>query len=41
MTFRRYTGQESDEERRDIIAAPPDILLTNYVTAELLTTPAS
>jgi very-short-patch-repair endonuclease len=38
VTFRRYTGQESDEERRDIIAAPPDILLTNYVMAELLFT---
>lgn len=38
VTFRRYTGQESDEERQAIIAAPPDILLTNYVMLELLLT---
>ena len=38
VTFRRYTGQESDEERHDIIANPPDILLTNYVMAELILT---
>ena len=36
VTFRRYTGQESDEERREIIASPPDILLTNYVMLELV-----
>ena len=38
VTFARYTGQESDEEKRRIIAAPPDILLTNYVMLELLLT---
>ncbi len=38
VTFRRYTGQESDEERRAIIASPPDILLTNYVMLELVLT---
>lgn len=38
VTFRRYTGQESEEERRAIIADPPDILLTNYVMLELLLT---
>ncbi|MGK4008494.1 DEAD/DEAH box helicase [Sorangium sp. So ce1036] len=38
VTFRRYTGQESDEERREILANPPDILLTNYVMLELLLT---
>ena len=38
VTFRRYTGQESDEERTDIIAHPPDILLTNYVMLELILT---
>lgn len=38
VTFRRYTGQESDEERKDIIAHPPDILLTNYVMLELVLT---
>ena len=38
VTFRRYTGQESDEERQEIIASPPDILLTNYVMLELVLT---
>ena len=36
VTFRRYTGQESEEEKRAIRNAPPDILLTNYVMLELL-----
>ncbi len=38
VTFRRYTGQESDEEREAIMADPPDVLLTNYVMLELLLT---
>lgn len=38
VTFKRYTGQESDEEREAIIANPPDILLTNYVMLELILT---
>lgn len=38
VSFRRYTGQENDTERREIIADPPDILLTNYVMLELLLT---
>lgn len=38
VTFRRYTGQESDDERKEIILNPPDILLTNYVMLELLLT---
>jgi len=38
VTFARYTGQESDEEKNEIIARPPDILLTNYVMLELLLT---
>lgn len=38
VTFRRYTGQEKDAERREIIANPPDILLTNYVMLELVLT---
>lgn len=38
VTFDRYTGQESEEERRNIIANPPDILLTNYVMLELIMT---
>ncbi len=35
---KRYTGQESQEERQKIAANPPDILLTNYMMAELLLT---
>lgn len=35
---RRYTGQESAEERQKIADNPPDILLTNFMMAELLLT---
>ncbi len=38
VTFNRYTGQESHEEREKIAKNPPDILLTNYVMLELLMT---
>jgi len=38
VRFARYTGQESDQERSEIIAQPPDILLTNYVMLELILT---
>ncbi len=38
VTFRRYTGQESEEERQAIIAHPPDMILTNYVMLELIMT---
>lgn len=38
VTFARYTGQEPDERRREILANPPDILLTNYVMLELVLT---
>jgi ATP-dependent helicase YprA (DUF1998 family) len=38
VTFRRYTGQESFEEKNEIKASPPDILLTNYVMLELILT---
>lgn len=38
VTYRRYTGQESREERDEIIANPPDIILTNYVMLELVLT---
>lgn len=38
VTFRRYTGQESREEREEILASPPDILLTNYVMLDLVMT---
>lgn len=37
-TFARYTGQEGDDVREQIMASPPDILLTNYVMLELLLT---
>jgi ATP-dependent helicase YprA (DUF1998 family)/very-short-patch-repair endonuclease len=38
VTFRRYTGQEKDEQRQEILASPPDILLTNYVMLDLILT---
>ncbi|WP_331452414.1 protein kinase domain-containing protein [Streptomyces sp. SS162] len=38
VTFARYTGQESDEDRRELRRNPPDILLTNYVMLELMLT---
>ena len=38
VTFKRYTGQESQAERAQILANPPDILLTNYVMLELILT---
>jgi ATP-dependent helicase YprA (DUF1998 family) len=38
VTFARYTGQENEERRREILADPPDILLTNYVMLDLVLT---
>lgn len=38
VTFKRYTGQESEDEKQAIITDPPDILLTNYVMLELILT---
>jgi ATP-dependent helicase YprA (DUF1998 family) len=38
VTYKRYTGQEQDEERDEIIKNPPDIILTNYVMLELIMT---
>src|SRR6266849_3589291 len=38
VTFARYTGQEGKQDRADILADPPDILLTNYVMLELILT---
>ncbi len=38
VTFRRYTGQESEDTKNEIIANPPDIILTNYVMLELMLT---
>ena len=37
-TVARYTGQEDREERLRIAQNPPDILLTNFMMAELLLT---
>lgn len=34
--FAKYTGQEKQEYRDQVIANPPDILLTNYMMLELL-----
>ncbi|WP_242343612.1 DEAD/DEAH box helicase [Anaeromyxobacter terrae] len=38
VTFARYTGQESTEERQAVADDPPDILLTNFMMLELLMT---
>lgn len=38
VTFARYTGQETHEERERIKNNPPDILLTNFMMLELLMT---
>ncbi|HEY1682885.1 MAG TPA: DEAD/DEAH box helicase [Candidatus Tumulicola sp.] len=38
ITYARYTGQESAEERQQIALNPPDILLTNFMMLELLMT---
>ncbi|MDP9355799.1 MAG: DEAD/DEAH box helicase [Chloroflexota bacterium] len=38
VTFARYTGQESTQDRERIAANPPDLVLTNYVMLELLMT---
>ncbi|MEW6300128.1 MAG: DEAD/DEAH box helicase, partial [Thermodesulfobacteriota bacterium] len=36
VRFAKYTGQEKDSERRDILETPPHILLTNYMMLELI-----
>jgi len=38
VRVRRYTGQETDEQRREIRDDPPDVILTNYVMLELILT---
>jgi hypothetical protein len=38
VRFARYTGQESDQEKRSLQENPPHILLTNYVMLELMLT---
>jgi len=37
-TFARYTGQESEADRRRVADNPPDIILTNFMMLELLMT---
>ncbi|MCS6927667.1 MAG: DEAD/DEAH box helicase, partial [Candidatus Binatia bacterium] len=36
VTFAKYTGETKEEEREEMRRRPPQILLTNYVMAELL-----
>jgi len=38
ITYKRYTGQENEEDRLIIEQNPPDIILTNYMMLELLLT---
>jgi ATP-dependent helicase YprA (DUF1998 family) len=38
VRFARYTGQENEEARDEILNNPPDVLLTNYVMLELILT---
>ncbi|WP_055627826.1 DEAD/DEAH box helicase [Streptomyces hirsutus] len=38
VTFARYTGQDSEQERHRILRDRPDIILTNYVMLDLLLT---
>lgn len=38
VTFQRYTGQEDQETRQEILKNPPDIILTNYVMLEYVLT---
>ncbi|MBK7134648.1 MAG: DEAD/DEAH box helicase [Bacteroidales bacterium] len=36
FTYAKYTGQEKQDARDNVIVNPPDILLTNYMMLELL-----
>lgn len=38
ITFGKYTGQEKEEERKEMRVKPPQVLLTNYMMLELLLT---
>lgn len=38
VSFGRYTGQETRDEREETQSNPPDILLTNYVMLDLILT---
>lgn len=41
ISFNAYTGQTANEVRQEIVASPPDVLLTNYMMLELLLTRAA
>ena len=41
LTFKKYTGQETLEQKQSIKSNPPDIILTNYMMLELIMTRAS
>jgi ATP-dependent helicase YprA (DUF1998 family) len=38
VRFERYTGQEDQAKREEILSNPPDVILTNYVMLELILT---
>ena len=38
FTFGKYTGQENQEQRKEMQDTPPNIILTNYMMLELLMT---
>ncbi|MDR2953744.1 MAG: DEAD/DEAH box helicase [Prevotella sp.] len=38
ITYRKYTGQESNEQKSEIREQAPDIILTNYMMLELIMT---
>ena len=38
VSYARYTGQETEQQREGIRRNPPDVLLTNYVMLELILT---
>ena len=38
ITFNQYTGQEKEDQRKNMREAPPQVLLTNYMMLELLLT---
>lgn len=38
IRVKKYTGQESTDDKKDTVNNPPDIVLTNYVMLELLLT---
>ena len=38
VRFARYTGQEDDKQRQQLIDDPPHVLMTNYVMLELMLT---